>query len=271
MNYKLISTDLDGTLLDSHESISPENTKIMKKLSDAGIIIAVNTGRTLFEMPQPVREHPYIDYFICSNGAVIYNKEKKIVYKEYLSRQSFKTVFDMLLGYDTSFAIHENGISVLDKNKATVEFWTDHRASEYAARNFVNFSDVEENFVSRYSKPSDVEMICCYFKYADELTECISRLQDVPSVKIAASSNENIEVFSDGANKGLTLAALCNIVGVSLDETIAVGDSPNDITMLERAGLAVAVSNAMEPVKAKSDVVICSNNEPIMKDLEKYI
>ncbi|MBQ8605510.1 MAG: HAD family hydrolase [Clostridia bacterium] len=267
MKYKLISSDLDGTLLNSKESISEQNSAAMKKLREMGIVIAVNTGRTLYEIPDSVRDNPYIDYYICSNGAAIYSADKKLIYSNYIPKDSFKKVFALLLSYDTSFAVHDDGKSILDEKKATVEFWTDHRASEYAARNFVKFSDVEKDFEKRYADGAEVEMICCYFKHAHELSECTQMLEKIPDIKTAASSNENIEVFSADINKGITMGVLCDMLSVELSEVIAAGDSYNDLTMMNMAGLSLAAGNAMDAVKNQADKVICSCEEHIMRDI----
>ena len=265
MNYKLISTDLDGTFLNSSEQISEKDNAAMKKLTEKGVIIVANTGRTLYEMPPCVYENPYIDYYIGSNGSVIYNKERKIVYNEYISTDNFAKVFALLKSYDTAFAIHEKGVSVLDVNMSTEQYWKGHRASAYAARNFIRFSDIEQNFDNRYSMPTEAEMICCYFKYANELDECTKRLSEIDGIATAASSGENIEVFNSKVNKGNTLLKLCDLLGIDKNETIAVGDSKNDINMLGVAGLSLAVSNAKEEVKAVADDIICSCDDGIME------
>ena len=267
MKYKLISTDLDGTLLDSKESINQNNLSAMKKLKDMGVIIAANTGRTLYEIPDSVRDNRYIDYFICSNGAVIYNNEKKIVLNEYVSADKMKKIFKLLTSYETSFAIHENGLSVLDTNKATVEFWVDHRATEYAARNFINFSVTEDNFYDRYSKGTEIEMICCYFKYAGQLKECMEKLREIEGIETATSTGVNIEVFSNKVNKGIMLRHLCEKLGIDMSEVIAVGDSPNDISMLEVSGLALAAANGFDSLKQKADRVICHCEDGVMGDI----
>lgn len=272
MKYKLISTDLDGTLLNSNESISIQNSVAMKTLRDMGITIAVNTGRTLFEIPDSVRANPYIDYYICSNGAAIYDSKKRLVYGKYIDPDTFKTVFNLISGYSTSFAIHQDGISVLDKNKATVEYWMEHRANEYAARNFIKFSEFANNFNSRYSNGAkSVEMICCYFKFADELSECTQKLKQMPLINTAASTTVNIEIFNSEVDKGITMLTLCDILGIEKDAVIAAGDSNNDLSMLEKAELSLATSNAMESVKSAADAVICTCDEHIMEDIARII
>ena len=71
MKYKLIACDLDGTLLNSDVDLSYENKAAITELVKKGIIFVPATGRSFYEAPASVREHPDIRYFISSNGSVI--------------------------------------------------------------------------------------------------------------------------------------------------------------------------------------------------------
>jgi hydroxymethylpyrimidine pyrophosphatase-like HAD family hydrolase len=91
-------------------------------------------------------------------------------------------------------------------------------------------------------------------------------------VKIAASEKYNIEIYHKSAGKGRALYPLAEFLGCDISEIIAVGDSKNDVEMVEEAGLGLAMSNSMEELKAIADEIICSNEEHAAKYiLENYI
>ena len=71
--YKLIASDLDGTLLNEQSRISRENLDAITALTEKGVYFVPSTGRTYTEIPEQITEHPSIRYFIYSNGSVIYD------------------------------------------------------------------------------------------------------------------------------------------------------------------------------------------------------
>ena len=75
---------------------------------------------------------------------------------------------------------------------------------------------------------------------------------------------KNLEIFNKIATKGYGVEQLCSMLGISRQEMITVGDSDNDVTMLEAAGLGLAVKNAALSTKNAADKIICSNDENIL-------
>ena len=115
-------------------------------------------------------------------------------------------------------------------------------------------------------------MISIFFRHEEELQECYKALEAMGDVDITASTKGNLEIIRKGALKGAALIKLANKLSIPLSEVIAVGDSRNDLSMLNEAGLALATSNALDVLKEASDAVICSNNEHIAAHIyENYI
>ena len=75
MDYKIIATDLDGTLLNSQGNVSPENWEAIRKLQELGVLVVPTTGRVFEELSLQLRESPLFRYYITSGGAAIYDKE----------------------------------------------------------------------------------------------------------------------------------------------------------------------------------------------------
>ena len=95
MKYKVICSDLDGTLLDSESRLSPENASAISELAKRGIIFVPTTGRTMLELPEEIRTHKDVRYFIYSNGAGIYDvQKKKDVCKRLLDKECIGKISD---------------------------------------------------------------------------------------------------------------------------------------------------------------------------------
>ena len=95
---------------------------------------------------------------------------------------------------------------------------------------------------------------------------------DLPDVDMARSSENYLEIFPKGVTKGEALAAVCGKLNIKLEEAIAFGDQELDIPMLKKAGVGVAMGNAIEEVKEAADFVTKSNNDAgIAYALETYL
>ena len=115
-------------------------------------------------------------------------------------------------------------------------------------------------------------MICLFFELDEGIRSCKQIFDDCGRLCAASPSKNYLEVYSSDAGKGKTLAAFAEKLGVDIADVIAVGDSNNDFTMIEKAGLSLAVANACDALKELADQTICDNSEHIAKYvLENYI
>ena len=96
-NYKLIASDLDGTLLKQDMTVSPENAAAIQKITDGGTIFVASSGRTLYEIPKCVRDNPNIRYMTYSNGTAVFDKLKGVdIISNRISKECASKVFDIL-------------------------------------------------------------------------------------------------------------------------------------------------------------------------------
>lgn len=257
MNYKLIASDLDGTLLSTNGDITDENLAAIKDLAERGIIFVPVTGRAMYEMPRRVYECEYIRYIISSNGAVIYDKATGEKHTHNFAASQFSKIYSLLREYEATMTVHYDLRSIADSHKVSDEVFNYYRVNDYYKNHIRTHNVMRDDFDEFFSFPRDAEMLSVFFRYDSELEEAKSRLEAMGDIDITSSTVGNIELIRHGALKGNALSKLIDKLGVSLAETIAVGDSRNDISMLEIAGLALATDNATDAVKAKSHRVIC--------------
>ena len=110
MKYKLIVSDLDGTLIASDLKISKENFKAISDIQKLGIEFTVSSGRTFYEIPKELREYHAIRYIAYSNGTAVYDKVLgRDIIENRISRECVNEVFDIISDYDTRHSVHVSG------------------------------------------------------------------------------------------------------------------------------------------------------------------
>lgn len=265
MNYKIVATDLDGTLLNTDQLVSPENEAAIKELTQMGVHVVASTGRALWEMPPEVRDNPYIRFIIHTDGASIYDKQTKKNINIPMTRAETDKMLDILSQYETSSSVRYDGWCFVDKNKHNDEDYAYNRVNPtYAAHLYRYAKEVDD--LEKFSRELDsMDMICTFFHTDAERIECTARFEKEPEFQVASSVPNNIEVFSIKAGKGNALYMLADMLGIDRNATIAVGDTTNDSQALECAGLSLAMANSVPELKEIADEVICDNNNHAIK------
>ncbi len=272
-NYKVVVSDLDGTLLDDDKNISKENAEAIRKMMDMGIDFVASSGRCLSEMPEEVMNNPYIKYVSCSDGSVIYEKSTLLpVVTSYIPEKTVHQCVEILKDYEILPMVHKAGEVYLDEGKHSHETYVYNNVTP-AFENLINIKgEFLPDCLLDAKESGEVELFCVFFHSYSELLECTERLRALGEVSIAASDKNNIEVYYKKAGKGNALVSLAKMLKRDISEVIAVGDSKNDIEMIEAAGLGLAMANSMPELISVADEEICSNEEHSAKYiLENYI
>lgn len=271
-NYKLIASDLDGTLLSSSAELSKENSDAIDGIAKKGVIFAPTTGRALYEIPASVRNHKSVRYLITSNGAVITDLRSGLTNKALIDRDTFFRAYNIMKEYSVFFTVHHEGMSYVDELLVSDPIMESYRMTEYYKNHIRKTNAKIPYFDDYFSSGISPEMICGFFRYDREMKECIERLNALGFLHVTGSESGSIEVISQFASKGNALVSLANRLDISIEDSIGIGDSPNDTTLIEAAGLGLATSNAAASLKSIADEVICSNNEHVAKFvLEKLL
>lgn len=264
MNYKMIASDLDGTLLYDVFSVSNENMEAIKKFDDMGGYVVPTSGRCFFEILPEIRECKSIRYCISSNGAVITDlvtgeREEVGIVSELL-----RTVVDTVSEYETHIALHYNGTGYIDAETDNEEKAEYYNVNKYYYIHYHKWCEKIENLRSFCKSGIDAEMLSVFFRKQSELDECVKRLKDIGGLIVTSSADFNIEIIAEGATKGDGVRRLAKRLGIDISEVIGVGDSRNDISLLEAVGLPLAVENASEELKQKAKKVICHHTQNVI-------
>ena len=263
MDIKLIAIDMDGTLVDDEKQIPEENLKALKECSDRGIEIVPATGRTLKGIPKKLKELAGVRYGITVNGAVVADlKREKIISTCRLSAELAVEVMTMAKesGDDIMYDAYVNGIGYTSE-----EFYDQFPRfihSEALARLLMGARRAVPDHIQWIREHAgEVDKINMFFTSQGARERMRRRLQQNPGLWVSSSLPCNLEINAAGADKGGALVKLADYLGISRDATMAFGDGENDLTMIQKAGIGVAMENGTPAVKEAADYITLSNEE----------
>ena len=272
--YRIVASDLDGTLLNDEQTVSKENLRAISEMNRLGVEFVPTTGRGMNEIDPALIQCPDIRYIISSDGAVVYDKKiGKPILTRYISKDAMRLIVENIRPHNVLMVAHEGGKTYYDQNQYNPEFLKICGVPEYNAYIIRQHAEAVENLENYLLASNEAEVIALFFESDEVFHSCKQIFEDSGKLCAMYPGIKNyLEVYSSDAGKGKTLAAFVDQLGVDMEDVIAVGDSNNDFTMLEEAGLSLAVANACDALKELADQTICNNSEHIAQYvLENYI
>lgn len=273
MDYKLIAFDLDGTFLDDAKNIPARNMEALAAAAEKGVHIAVATGRIFSGVPEAIRALPYIRYFICINGAQVYDRqEDRDIYTAEIDEPTAQRVMEYMDTLPVIYDCYQDGFgwmtqSMYDKAEEFVTNPGILRLVKDLRR------PVPELKATLRERGRSVQKQQMFFKDIAMRDAQLKLLPEMfPELLFTTSVTNNIEINDGRADKGQALLALCRALGIAREQSIAFGDSSNDISMLRCAGLGVAMANAIPDTLAAADYVTGTNNDAgVAQAIEKLV
>ena len=264
----LIAIDMDGTLLDPNHAISPRVKAAIRAARAQGVRIVLATGRPFSGIEEYLEELGLAgenDYCITFNGAVIQNAA------------GTKVIAETTLGYD-DYLYAEKVARDLG-----VHFHVLYERSMMTPNADISSHTVRDAYISRtpliYRSVEQVDPAWRFRKFmmVDEAAVLDRAIANLPPelmqrYTVVKSAADFLEILHPEAGKGRALETLAAHLGVPAERIMAIGDQENDLVMLEFAGVAVAMGNAIDAVKAVADHVTTSNNEDgVGVAIERYV
>lgn len=267
--YRMIVSDLDGTLLNSKKQISPGNLQAVRKLEEKGVEFVAATGRSDVMTKPYIRELPNVNIVIGCDGAVIRNiKTGEILYENVLSPQMCKRTFQICREYGLQYYVFTKDFLVGD-DPSNERLLIHKKFNETVVREDQIPIQFVEN-LENYTKNHKVYKIVASHQrseYLDQVAEVIKKQTDGDAVR---SGKRVLAIKAKGVSKAAALKKLAKQRNISMDEIVAFGDEVNDIDMLRVAGLGIAMENADQKVKEAADLVADSNDlDGVGRELEK--
>lgn len=283
---KCIATDMDGTLLTATQQITPENREAISKAKEKGVEVVVATGRSYQEAKFVLEEAGLKLPMICVNGAEVRSVEGEIVSSSPLNKDQARQAALRLVENGVYFEVYTNkGTFTEDEDKAIsiiVDIFStanpevpiekiaqaaEERLHKGLVRTIEHYDKLFED--GQY----EIYKLLAFSLDDEKLAAANVALKEIEGLAISSSGSENIEVTSKDAQKGIALEKFVASRGISMKDTMALGDNFNDASMLERVGKPVAMGNAVDQIKELCGEVTLTNEESgvgvaIMKVLE---
>ncbi|PDO10635.1 MAG: hypothetical protein BLM47_05925 [Candidatus Reconcilbacillus cellulovorans] len=259
--YRVVVTDVDGTLVDDRQNISDANLEAIRKFQERGGLVTLATGRVEDSARPFVRALGIKIPVILYNGAKIFDfKSETCRFESRLEPFVAETVLAAVRSFGLDAVFYADGAAGVLKRSAVIEAY--ERKDGIRCR---ELGPDAERFVRRSVKILVIDETGGFSTIEDAL-------QDVREhCSIVRSEPTYLEVLPKGVSKGNALIKLSEMLGVPLQAVIAVGDQLNDLDMIRLAGLGVAVGNAHQEVKRAADVVVRSHLEDAIADIiERY-
>lgn len=263
MAIRLIAFDMDDTLLRDDRTIGERTLRALRAAHEQGVKIIPATGRGKHSMWNFVQQMGVADAAICTNGAQVYDAAGRPVMEHPVPLETALRV--------ARFA-KENGWYL--QGYSENDYFFDHETDE--TRLYARLANHMGQAVGDLEKYMTEPPFKLLFVQTDP--EKMQRLKDtaIPlfgkEMCLFVSKPFYLEITDPKATKGAALLALAEKFDVMPSETMSFGDSGNDISMIEAAGVGVVMDNARDEIKAHADLIAPSNqDEGVAQIIEKYV
>ncbi len=261
MDIRLIALDLDGTLLNQEKELSPRNQEALERCIQLGIHIVPATGRPALGLPGVIRNMPGVRYGILTNGARVEDMVSgELISEARIDWQLASRVLTFVSQHPVAYDPYISG-----RGRMEARFL--NHLEEYgllpAMKKLVlSTRDEVENAIAYVEeRKEDVEKINIFTP--DQKLRCWlwEKLSQYPELIVTSSLEYNLEINAASATKGRALSKLAEFLDIPIKQTMAFGDGSNDLSMIQTAGVGVAMANGMDGVKEKADYITLSNEE----------
>ena len=265
-DIKLVALDLDGTLFDNSSRISERNLTAIRSITDKGIHVVISTGRPFEGIPFDQIKGTGINYAITANGSGIYEiSTGKCLYENAMDEELVTPILNFLLTRDIHMDafIGGKGYTPVQCVETAQKLTVPSSIKKYIITTRTRLDNIPQFIHENQLKVQ--KMTLNFYPAADGTLidrETVRKfLVSNPSITTVCGGYNNLEFTRADANKGVGLRKLAEILGVNPDATMAIGDTENDLAIIEAAGIGVAMGNATDAVKARADYVTTTNTK----------
>lgn len=264
---KVISIDIDGTLLNDDRQITTDVKQAIQTALAQGIKIVITTGRPLPGVRDILDElgiYGSDQYVITYNGGMVQTADgRKTLFSLPLDVKEFHKINQFMREQSTYVQVETRDAAYTTHH--TIHRWASFENSLVNLPLYVLDQDAQLNEIDFIKAIANAE--------SDELDAVQAAIpaEIANHVNVIRSTANNLEFIDAKASKGNALAALVEVLDIDISETMAIGDQENDYSMIERAGIGVAMGNAIDKIKAVANCQTDTNNRSgVARAIEQY-
>jgi Cof subfamily protein (haloacid dehalogenase superfamily) len=271
-SIKLIVIDIDGTLLNPQQKITPPTQKAIREARDMGIIVTLATARR-YEGAHEIIDKLQLEHpIILFDGAELIDPiNKKVVLTQTLPAEIGQEAVNLLSKHDIAPIVHP-AVGINEEIWINPEGHDDLWASAYLTMfpEQIRRFPVEELCTG---KPDPLRVVA--FAPEENINALVPEAKKLPcdwtTIKRGNYGSAEISFLGQGTSKATAMQALAKMYKIPITHVMALGDNNNDFAMLKAAGWGVAMGQAPEAVKAAANAVTASNQEDgVALAIERY-
>lgn len=287
--YKLITVDLDGTLLNKYGEVTEYSKNIIKRLTEQGILVVLASGRISESVLTIAKEIGANKYYISGNGSVLYDMQKEeIIYEKYLSKEKVLELVELCEKNSIYYNIYTESSVIAKSLNYNVAFYNYENTKKSSDKKTeINIVDDVYKYVKDLNTNKFLKMTICdenKIVFASILRK-IKNIQDIDVLEVSHMSKKKIkmgtkeisvgyfytEISSKNVDKWYAIEEIMKKEKINKDEVISFGDNNNDILMIKNAGLGIAMGHSNEQVKKVAKFVTKTNDEDGVAEALKNI
>lgn len=258
---RLVAIDMDGTLLHDDCTVSEYTKEMIREAARHDIMVIPTSGRCFRSIKSHLDDVKELRYFNCTNGTSLVDAwEDRSLMNRHMPADIVYDIYKRTKEMGASIELYSELDTYVEKDMIDIA---------------LNCKAVHDMYVSLFRTAIPIESMDTLLKTGVMKANKINIMfpdyhlfrkvgamyKKVPGLIVTYPSMRHMEIFMEGNDKDIGLEILRQKLGVSREDIVAIGDSTNDITMLQYAQVGVAVGNAMTEAKAAADLIVDSNND----------
>lgn len=288
--YKLLTIDLDGTLLNSYGEVSDNTKNALRKVVNQGTEVVLASGRPISSTKTLALELGVDNYLISGNGAIVYDiKNEEIIYDKFLNKEQVLKIAKICEANSIFYNIYTEDEVISESLNYNVLFYHKENLKKIEGkRTHINIVQdivkyIEEHEIDRFLKVTVCDESRMIFN------SIIRKLKEIDNIDILdvehmskkkiKSGTEDVsieyhytEITNKNVNKWTAIEFLMERLNISREDVVAIGDNVNDKEMLVNAGLGIVMGNSNPQIKEIGDKVVADNNsEGVLEAINNFI
>lgn len=262
-NVKCIFIDIDNTLTNNNKEVTNYTKEVLSKLNKYKIIC---TGRDNLYAIQKSKDASCSNIVIADNGALIYDYDKNITIYE-------KPITNNILNKIWNYSFDNNIDCVYNTKKGK------HRSQIFQNNDYIkhdiiinDLKDIEEPITQIIASNKEYNKMIDFINYISNIKELKINNTNI-NKKIDPNKSYYCDINISEVSKGIAAKKLIKYLNINFDDTMAIGDSENDISLFENINFGVAMKNAVDSIKNRAKVIteFTNDEDGLAKFIEKYI
>lgn len=263
---QLIALDLDGTLFDTEKRITEKNRETIKRAIEAGIVPVISSGRPYVGLPVAAMKEIGMQYAITANGAAVYKvPERELIYENCMDYSIVVELMEQFMDMHIYCDIFIDGdVWACEEKRCLI----DELALSEPMREYIRTTrKFKPDFIGYLQETKmKVQKITIDFCSAEDGTlichsEVAEMMKAYPNLATVSGGSNNLEITRADCTKGHGLLELSKYLGIDVHNTMAIGDSGNDMDIIRTAGIGVAMANSESEILEAADYITTSNQE----------